>query len=107
MNCKVSSIFNSSSKSSFRIYTIEFTAKADKNISCAFFLNVLGGWDPRLSATVDFTTTEQVFSYTVSSAFITDMNFELLWQFGSEANQQLGGAKIEFTSIKIFAQDVQ
>lgn len=90
-----------------KIYTIEFTAKADKNISCAFFLNVLGGWDPRLSATVDFTTTEQVFSYTVSSAFITDMNFELLWQFGSEANQQLGGAKIEFTSIKIFAQDVQ
>ncbi len=90
-----------------KIYTITFKAKADKNISCAFFLNVFGSWDPRLSATVDFTTEEQTFEYTVSSAFITDMNFELLWQFGSEANSALGAARIEFSDITIYAQDVE
>ena len=31
-----------------KIYTISFKAKADKNISCALFLNPLGKWDPRL-----------------------------------------------------------
>ena len=90
-----------------KIYTISFKAKADKNISCALFLNVCGSWDPRLSATVDFTTTEQTFEFTVPNAFAADMAFEILWQFGSEANSQLGGAKIEFSEIIIYSQDVQ
>lgn len=90
-----------------KIYTISFKAKADKEISCALFLNVFGSWDPRLSATVDFTTTEQVYEFTVPNAFAADMTFEILWQFGSEANNALGGAKIEFSEIIIYSQDVQ
>ncbi|MBQ3253753.1 MAG: hypothetical protein IJA65_04270 [Acholeplasmatales bacterium] len=90
-----------------KIYTISFKAKADKNISCAFFLNKRGEWDPRVSQTVNFTTEEQLFEFSTSSAFAADMAFEILWQFGSEANQALGSAKIEFSEIVIYAQDVQ
>lgn len=90
-----------------KIYTISFTAKADKEISCAFFLNVFGKWDPRLSSEVKFTTTEQVFELQVTSAFAAEMDFELLWQFGSEANNALGSARIEFSNITIYSQDVQ
>lgn len=90
-----------------KIYTISFKAKADKNISCALFLNPLGKWDPRLSAQVNFTTTEQEFSFTVDKAFATKMEFELLWQFGSTENAALGNATIEFSELIIYAQDVQ
>lgn len=90
-----------------KIYTITFTAKADKEISCAFFLNVFNKWDPRLSAEVKFTTTETTYEYTVPTAFAADMTFELLWQFGSETNAALGGAKIEFSNFVIYSQDVQ
>ncbi len=89
-----------------KIYTISFKAKADKDISCAMFLNVFGQWDPRLSATVNFTTTEQTFEFSTTSAFATDMYFEILWQFGSEANAKLNGAVIEFSELIIYAQDV-
>ena len=90
-----------------KIYTISFKAKADKEISCALFLNVFGAWDPRLSETVNFTTTEQLYEFSLTSAFAADMNFEVLWQFGSEANNALGGATIEISEIIIYAQDVQ
>lgn len=70
------------------------------------FLNVFGQWDPRLSATVNFTTTEQTFEFSTTSAFATDMYFEILWQFGSEANAKLNGAVIEFSELIIYAQDV-
>lgn len=90
-----------------KIYTIKFTAKSDKALSCALFLNVYGKWDPRLTATVNFTTTETEFEFKVPQAFAADMDFEILWQFGSEANKALGSAKIEFTNLQIIAQDYQ
>ncbi len=90
-----------------KIYTVTFTAKADKNISCAFFVNPCGTWDPRLSQTVNFTTEVQEYSFTMSAALMADMNFELLWQFGSGENANLGSAVIEFSNIEILAQDVQ
>lgn len=90
-----------------KIYTISFKAKASENISCAFFLNVFGGWDPRLSGTVNFTTTEQTFEYTTTSAFATDMFFEILWQFGSEENSKKSNVTVEFSDITIYSQDVE
>ena len=91
-----------------KIYTISITAKADKEISCAFFLAVLGGeWDPRISAEVTFTTTETTIELTLDKPFATEMAFELLWQFGSAENAELGGAVIEFSNITIYSQDVQ
>lgn len=89
-----------------KIYTIEFVAKADKEISCAFFLNPCGKWEPRVSEEVAFTTEETTFSY-VTPSFAADMDFEVLFQFGSDVNQALGSAKIEFVSIIIYAQDVE
>jgi hypothetical protein len=88
-------------------YTIEITVKASKNISCAFFLNPMGNWDPRLSEGMDITTEEKTFTFTTTETLVTDMNFEMLFQFGSEATAALGDVVIEFVSIKIMQSKVQ
>ena len=83
-------------------YTIEITAKAEKPVSCGFFLNPMGGWDPRISEGMDITTDFQTFRFTTTDTFITDMDFELLFQFGSEAASQMGENTIEFSNITIY-----
>ncbi len=87
-------------------YTVEIKAKATKNVSCGFFLNTLGGWDPRISESMDITTEEQTFTFETKDTFITDMNFEMLFQFGSEATAQLGEVTIEISDIKIYQRSV-
>ena len=87
-------------------YTVEITVKADKNVSCGFFLNTLGGWDPRISETLDITTQEQTFSFTTTDTFITDMDFEMLFQFGSEQTAQLGEVTIELSNVTIYQMPV-
>lgn len=87
-------------------YTVEITAKATKDVSCGFFLNPLGGWDPRISEQIDFTTEEQIFTFDTTDTFIADMNFEMLFQFGSEQTAQLGEVTVEFTDIKIMQKKV-
>lgn len=87
-------------------YTIEITAKASKNVSCGFFLNTLGGWDPRISEGMDLTTEEKTFTFDTKDTFITDMNFEMLFQFGSDATAQLGEVTIEISDIKIMQRSV-
>ena len=87
-------------------YTVEITAKATKNVSCGFFLNTLGGWDPRISEGMDITAEEQTFTFETKDTFITDMNFEMLFQFGSEATANLGEVTIEITDIKIYQRSV-
>lgn len=88
-------------------YTIEITVKASKNVSCSFFLNPMGGWDPRLAEGMDITTEEKTFTFTTTETLVTDMNFEMLFQFGSEATAALGEVTIEFVSIKIYQSKVQ
>ncbi|MDE7326647.1 MAG: hypothetical protein K2N63_10270, partial [Lachnospiraceae bacterium] len=87
-------------------YTVEITAKADKNVSCGFFLNPLGGWDPRLSERIDLTTQEQTFRFTTTDTFVMDMDFEMLFQFGSEETAQLGDVTIEISNITIYQKRV-
>jgi hypothetical protein len=87
-------------------YTIEITAKASQNVSCGFFLNPLGGWDPRISEGMDLTTEEQTFTYTTTDTFLTDMDFEMLFQFGSEATSQLGEVTIEISNITILQSSI-
>ena len=88
-------------------YTVEIVAKAPKNVSCSFFLNPLGNWDPRLSEGLDITTEEQTFTFTTTDTLVTDMNFEMLFQFGSEATAALGEVTIEFVSITIYQSVVE
>ena len=88
-------------------YTVEITVKASQNVSCSFFLNPLGNWDPRLSEGMDITTEEQTFVFTTTDTLVTDMNFEMLFQFGSEATAGLGEVTIEFVSIKIYQSVVE
>ena len=88
-------------------YTVEITVKASKNVSCSFFLNPLGNWDPRLSEGMDITTEEKTFTFTTTDTLVTDMNFEMLFQFGSEGTAALGEVTIEFVSIKIYQSVVE
>ena len=67
----------------------------------------MGNWDPRLSEKIDFTTEEQTFTFTTADTLITDMNFEMLFQFGSEETANLGEVTIEFTSIVIYQSVVE
>ncbi|SFI61537.1 hypothetical protein SAMN04487775_103130 [Treponema bryantii] len=83
-------------------YTVEIKAKADKNVSCGFFLNPLGSWDPRIAERIDFTPQEQTFTFTTKDTFVTDMNFEMLFQFGSEQTANLGEVTVEITDMKIY-----
>lgn len=87
-------------------YTVEITARADKDVSCGFFLNTLGGWDPRISESLNITTQEQTFTFTTTDTFITDMDFEMLFQFGSEQTAQLGEVTIELSDVTIYQMPV-
>lgn len=87
-------------------FTVEITAKASKPCSCGFFLNPAGGWDPRISEGIDFTTEEQTFSFTTTDTFITDMDVELLFQFGSAELAALGDVTIELTDVSIYQMKV-
>ena len=87
-------------------FTVEIKAKADKPVSCGFFLNPQGSWDPRVSEGMDFTTEEKTFTFDTKDIFITDMPCELLFQFGSEATAALNGVTIEFTSVAIYQMPV-
>ena len=83
-------------------FTVEITAKATKPVSCGFFLNPAGGWDPRISEGMDITTEEQTFRFTTTDTFITDMDVELLFQFGSAATAELGEVTVEFSDVTIY-----
>lgn len=87
-------------------YTIEITGKATKDVSCGFFLNPLGNWDPRIVERIDFTTEEQTFVFSTKDTFVTDMDFEMLFQFGSEETANLGEVTIEISDMKIYQMKV-
>lgn len=83
-------------------YRLEITARATKPVSCGLFLNPLGGWDPRISEGLDLTTEYQTFSFTTTDTLIVDMNFEMLFQFGSSETAELGEVTVEFSDIKLY-----
>lgn len=87
-------------------YIVEITAKATQDVSCGFFLNPLGGWDPRISEGMDITTEEHTFTFETTDTFVTDMDFEMLFQFGSEQTAQLGEITIEISNITIYQKSV-
>ena len=87
-------------------FTVEITAKASKPVSCGFFLNPMGGWDPRISEGIDFTTEEQTFTFETTDTLILDMDFEMLFQFGSNTLPDLGEVTIEFTNITIYQRSI-
>ena len=88
-------------------YIVEITARADKNVSCGVFLNPMGGWDPRFSEGMDLTQEFQTFRFATKDTFIMDMDFELLFQFGSEATSKLGAVTVEFQNVTIYQMSVQ
>ena len=87
-------------------FTVEITGKASKPVSCGFFLNPAGSWDPRVSEGIDFTTEEQTFSFDTTDTLILDMDFELLFQFGSADLVNLGEVTVEITGITIYQRSI-
>lgn len=87
-------------------FTIEITAKASQPVSCGFFLNPMGGWDPRISESIDFTTEEQTFTFKTTDPLIMDMDFEMLFQFGSADLAALGSVTIEISNLTIYQESV-
>ena len=87
-------------------YIVEITARADKPVSCGVFLNPMGGWDPRVSEGMDLTSEFQTFRFATTDTFIMDMDFELLFQFGSEALSKLDDVTIEFSNVTIYQMSI-
>ena len=87
-------------------YTIEITARATKPVSCGFFLNPMGGWDPRVSEGMSLTEEVQTFRFSITDTFIMDMDFEMLFQFGSQDLANLGEVTVEIQNITIYQQSV-
>ena len=87
-------------------FTVQITGKASKPVSCGFFLNPSGSWDPRVSEGIDFTTEEQTFSFDTTDTLILDMPFEMLFQFGSAELAELGDVTIEISNITIWQRSV-
>ena len=87
-------------------FTVEITAKATKPVSCGFFLNPAGSWDPRVSEGIDFTTEEKTFSFDTNDTLIMEMPFEMLFQFGSAELADMGEVTIEFTGIRILQKSI-
>ena len=88
-------------------YTVEITARATQPVSCGVFLNPMGGWDPRFSEGMDLTTEFQTFRFSTKDTFVVNMDFELLFQFGSEALSKMGEVTIEFQNMTIYQMSVQ
>ena len=87
-------------------FTVEITGKASKPVSCGFFLNPSGSWDPRVSEGIDFTTEEQTFRFDTTDTLILDMPFEMLFQFGSAELADMGDVTIEISDITIWQRAV-
>ena len=88
-------------------YTVEITARATQPVSCGVFLNPMGGWDPRFSEGMDLTTEFQTFRFSTKDTFVVNMDFELLFQFGSEALSNMGEVTVEFQNVTIYQTTVQ
>ena len=87
-------------------YIVEITAKATQPVSCGVFLNPMGGWDPRVSEGMSLTDEFQTFRFATTDTFIMDMDFELLFQFGSEALSKMDEVTVEFQNITIYQMSV-
>jgi len=88
-------------------FTVEITARATKPVSCGVFLNPMGGWDPRFSEGMDLTEEFQTFRFTTTDTFIMDMDFELLFQFGSQPlSEMTDGVTVEFSNVTIYQTSI-
>lgn len=67
--------------------------------SHSFVLNPIGTWDPGINSTVDITTEPKTFPFSTERPIQSDMDFEMLFQFGSEATAT--PAKGAFLAIRL------
>ena len=83
------------------LYTVAFTAKADKELTGTLALAPSGGKSAIISKPFTLTTTEQTYSFATAEALAEGGAYDIFWQFGSADNQKLGSADVELSGISV------
>lgn len=97
-------VFSKIALESFKLYTIEIEAKADREVKANIFINQANSdWNPNLSGLITFNENLSTISISMSSHIMQTDDYELYLQFGG-LNTNIE-TKIEIQKIKIYAQD--
>ena len=59
-----------------------------------------------MTQALDITTEEQTFEFKTTDTFVLDMEFELLFQFGSAALAEMGEVTLEISELVILQSKV-
>lgn len=84
------------------LYTVAFTAKADKELTGTLALAQSGGKAEVISQQFTLTPTEQTYTFTTADALAEGGAYDIFWQFGSADNQKLGSADVEISGISMY-----
>ncbi|MDE6442663.1 MAG: DUF5011 domain-containing protein [Clostridia bacterium] len=85
-------------------YVVSFKAKASSPVEVVVAAaNFYSGWDPTIMwSKVTLAEEEEIYTFFChAEKDATDSLYNIVWQFGSMANQQYGNVKIEISDIKI------
>lgn len=85
------------------LYTVAFTARADKDLTGTFALNPAGGGSAVISQQFRLTAKETKYSFTTKERLPEGGFYDLLWQFGSADNQKAGSADVEISNISVYS----
>ena len=85
------------------LYTVSFTAKADKDLAGRFVLNQANGQTAAISEPFMLTDVEKEYSFTTKERLTEGGSYDLLWQFGSASSQELSGADVEISHISVYS----
>lgn len=84
------------------LYTVAFTAKADKELTGTLALAQSGGKTAVISQQFALTPAEQTYTFTTADALAEGGAYDIFWQFGSANNQKLGSADVEISGISMY-----
>ena len=85
------------------LYTVTFTARANKDLTGTFALSQAGGGTAAISEQFRLTPKATAYSFTTKDPLSSGGFYDLLWQFGCADNQQLGSADVEISNISVYS----
>lgn len=83
------------------LYTVTFTARADRDLTGAVTLRTADGGTAVISAPFQLTSKETAYSFTTKDRLDKGGLYDLLWQFDTGENQKSGGAQAEISGITV------
>jgi len=85
------------------LYTVAFTARADKGLTGVLALKQANGGTVVLSEPFKLTAKETKYAFTTRKPLDQGGLYDILWQFGSPDNQKAGGANVEISGITVYS----